>query len=58
MEKCVSPYVFSINITILGSTYNVSSGVDCVLDFENYWNLNVMFIYLFYGLFLHFRSYR
>jgi hypothetical protein len=44
MEKCISPYVFSMNITNhqspitnLESTCNVSSGVDCVLALENYW---------------------
>ena len=47
MEKCISPYVFSFNITILGNTYNVSSGVDCILDFECYWILNIMYVYLF-----------
>jgi hypothetical protein len=58
MEKCIWSYVFSINITILRSTYNVSSGVDCILAFENYWSLNVMCVYLFYVLFLRFQSYR
>lgn len=58
MKKCISPYVFSINITILGSTYNVIWEVDGILDFENYWILNVMYVSLFYVLFLRFRPYR